>query len=189
MSTWIKKDGKFVKTAGAQRLWVGTEAELNDALKAKVIENNTAAIVVCAASLSFDMLVPVGYIYEQLPGMPDPYQLYAKNGTQIWELLEYNGAFFRAEGGLAAAFQGPEAEDALVPQAHALQSHTHTHISSNGTASGNGATGNSTMWMTYSNPNTWNLIVPGFEDDDYDKRIGVETRPDNMTTRVWKRVA
>ena len=53
----------------------------------------------------FDVSHPVGETYTQYPEQSDPVSLYNQNGIQsTWTLLDYGGAFFRAEGGNALSF-------------------------------------------------------------------------------------
>jgi hypothetical protein len=53
----------------------------------------------------FDTSHPVGETYTQYPEQLDPVSLYNQNGIQsTWTLLDFGGAFFRAEGGNALAF-------------------------------------------------------------------------------------
>lgn len=53
----------------------------------------------------FDFIHPIGETYTQYPEQIDPVTLYNQGGVQsTWILLDYGGAFFRAEGGNALAF-------------------------------------------------------------------------------------
>ena len=53
----------------------------------------------------FNASHPVGETYTQYPEQLDPVSLYNQNGIQsTWTLLDFGGAFFRAEGGNALAF-------------------------------------------------------------------------------------
>lgn len=50
----------------------------------------------------FDALRPIGSTYTQFPGQASPNDLWSNYST--WEVLNYAGAFFRAEGGNAQTF-------------------------------------------------------------------------------------
>lgn len=58
--------------------------------------------------IAFDSCWPVGCTYIQFPNCSDPNYLFiSKMGLKCyWEMLNYNGAFFRAEGTGAANFNG-----------------------------------------------------------------------------------
>lgn len=54
----------------------------------------------------FDLVHPIGEVYVQFPAQLDPQTLYNMNGIQsTWVKQNYSGAFFRADGGNAEAFQ------------------------------------------------------------------------------------
>lgn len=58
------------------------------------------------AKAAFDVAHPIGEVYVQYPWTKDPESLYNHNGVESkWELIDYDGAFFRAEGGNADKFQ------------------------------------------------------------------------------------
>ena len=50
-----------------------------------------------------NQLMPVGYVYHQLPGTPSPLEMHL-HGT--WEEVKYGGVFFRAAGDNALPFTG-----------------------------------------------------------------------------------
>ena len=59
------------------------------------------------AQALFDLVHPIGEIYVQYPATDDPNNLYNITGviTSTWTKQSYSGAFFRADGGNAGAFQ------------------------------------------------------------------------------------
>ena len=72
----------------------------------------------------FDFIHPVGETYIQLPLQPDPATLYNQGGiTSVWTEIDYDGAFFRANGGSADPFI---ASGTLTKQASQNLSHSHT---------------------------------------------------------------
>ena len=50
----------------------------------------------------FDLIRPIGDTYVQYPQQKSPMELWGSFST--WEVINYEGAFFRAEGGNANAF-------------------------------------------------------------------------------------
>lgn len=72
----------------------------------------------------FDIIHPVGEVYVQYPQQDPPATLYNKSGiTSTWTVINYNGAFFRAQGGNAIAFS--EKGSVLSLQSDMVKSHTH----------------------------------------------------------------
>jgi len=108
--------------------------------------------------------LPVGFVYFQLRGQPEPAALFAG----VWENIsaDYAGLFFRVAGGNAAPF----GQD----QNMMIQSHRHTNRE-NSQSSFPGGTGSfGTVGTPPGNSNT------GWEG-------GIETRPVNTTIEVWIR--
>ena len=64
---------------------------------------------------AFDIAHPVGEVYVQYPSQLDPNYLYHREPFSVkgkWELLNYDGCFFRAQGTGASAFSsGVQAEE------------------------------------------------------------------------------
>jgi len=114
--------------------------------------------------------LPVGFIYFQLRGQPEPGAIFA--GT--WQNIssQYAGLFFRVEGGLAAAFGGD--------QGQAIQPHTHTYLKASG----------SLYPMPSGEMGNMTAVVQVRGDNDNTGSFGsTETRPVNTTIRVWKRTS
>ena len=120
-----------------------------------------------------------------------------------WEVINYDGAFFRAEGGNADAFI--EESGVLSKQAGQNLSHTHsiTHshsITDPGHTHGiptavydkqNGGYNDHGYGFEGNNKttnSTTNITVDSFEGNS-DSSGGNENRPENYTIRVWKRTA
>lgn len=59
----------------------------------------------------FNILRPVGSVYTQYPGQPSPNTLWSSYST--WEVLNYAGAFFRANGGNALNFEASLTVDTI----------------------------------------------------------------------------
>ena len=53
-------------------------------------------------NFSYDLLYPIGVTYTQYPGMKSPMELWGD--ISKWEVVNYHGNFFRAEGGLALPY-------------------------------------------------------------------------------------
>ena len=71
----------------------------------KSIEETDGVITAVAGTLSLDVLNitrPVGSTYTQYPMQKSPMELWGTIST--WEVINYGGAFFRAEGGNAMTF-------------------------------------------------------------------------------------
>ena len=63
----------------------------------------TKSLVSASASVQFDIAWPIGVVYTQYPGCKSPNELWGDYST--WVELDYSGAFFRANGGSADAFE------------------------------------------------------------------------------------
>jgi len=119
---------------------------------------------------------PVGVVYVQFPGCDAPGTLFPNT---TWTELNFSGAFFRASGGNASAFNGGL-------QGQDIQSHDHTIRVEFG-ANAN---------VAYSPQNGTYLQVAGVNADTrnaygnaIDATGGTETRPSNYTIKIWKRTA
>ena len=146
----------------------------------------------------FDLTVPVKSTYTQYPGMPDPHQLYNKNGiNSTWEVIDYDGAFFRAGGGNAAEFI--ESEENLVKQEESLQNIT-------GLISGIRVDRGLSFFMTnnaFKRTEIDSISYKKNADDGYLDKLHIfdaslsndaygrreEVAPANYTIRIWKRTA
>ena len=169
---------------------------------------------------AFNTAHPIGEVYVQFPQQDDPETLYNKDGiTSTWTLIDYDGAFFRASGGNAAAFLNKT--DVLTKQAQAtakggLEVYS---ASSGGTASTtSGMSANSTgsakiMYKTDSYTRSGNMTMTSgstigttgasainmgtvtlginvaHSHNMYLRSSDSETRPVNYTIKVWKRTA
>jgi hypothetical protein len=118
--------------------------------------------------------VPIGFIYAQLPGQPEP-----KN---LWPMVEwkdvtsdYAGLFFRAEGGGSAAFG--KTQDENCPRV--------THVKREGRTWNDEVTLPVGEWsgMVESGQggDEWNALAHRFFTS------AVEVRPRNKAVRIWKR--
>ena len=134
-----------------------------------------------------DMVWPIGVIYTQYPQQKSPQELFPNT---TWEEVNYDGAFFRAEGGKAAAFNGGK-------QGQSIQSHNHT-----GSTSTNGAHrhsigfayefyGDENGYRNVTNRGSTETSENGAHSHSFttDSTGGEETRPANYTIRIWKRTA
>lgn len=118
-------------------------------------------------------LYPIGTTYTQYPGKDSPTEL-GLPGT--WENIsdEFAGDFFRAEGGDAETFEGGE-------QAHQFEDHVHDFQHYSGDAAGN----TSTRFRRTDETNTIHMNTKGANSGNY----GTETRPVNVTIRIWERTS
>lgn len=157
----------------------------------------------------FNMNYPIGFTYVQYPQQKSPNELWGSFST--WQEISYDGAFFRASGGNAAAFI--EKSGNLVKQSEQNLSHSHSYTP---TGSVSGFTlGVVARWRDRQNGDSGvsvtNLIthgdfgggggMAGFYDkivyspsfkgtsSDTNNDGGNENRPQNFTIRIWKRVS
>lgn len=129
--------------------------------------------------------IPVRGVYAQFPQQASPEELWPE---AEWQLLNYNGAFFRAQGGNAAAFV--DKQGSLVPQA---ESAPEVKGVINAWSSGStgafvpgkivfflsGGSSGGTINKTDFSLNAGNPV--------YGRRD--EVAPQNFTIRIWKRTA
>ena len=136
-----------------------------------------------------DKVWPIGVIYVQFPQQKSPQELFPNT---TWEEVNYSGAFFRASGGNAAAFNGGKQEELVGSHSDSVTvtggNHRHPYEFSdpyNGGAwdkpvaydnSKNSFTG----WTAYSGDLSMSGTV---------SHSAKENRPANYTIRIWKRTA
>ena len=125
--------------------------------------------------------VPIGHPYIQLPGMPEPSEIY----TGVWENVsaDYAGDFFRVEGGNAEAFD----PDNLTEQLDQMQGHWHEFIQSSTSGSLQGTTSSRNM-SSHSEANA-RVQLPISDGVNGEPRYGIENRSINRTIRIWKKRA
>ncbi|WP_162505180.1 hypothetical protein [Treponema endosymbiont of Eucomonympha sp.] len=114
--------------------------------------------------------MPVGFVYFQLPHKKSAVELFVGNWIIISQ-TEFPGVFFRSEGGNASEF-GSGVQDM------ALQDHSHDYRLAI-YSSGSGAVFYGSDRVTYFRE-TATTGTSG---------TGVETRPVNITIRIWERVS
>lgn len=155
-----------------------------------------------------DMVWPIGVIYTQYPQQKSPQELFPNT---TWEEVNYDGAFFRAAGGKAAAFI--EESGALSKQGQSIQSHdhsfswsgSHSHgVTDPGHAHGiptgtqdSRNDGQNDHAYSHSTNNSTTSAKTGISINSATISIsgttgstgGNETRPENYTIRIWKRTA
>ena len=147
-----------------------------------------------------DMVWPIGVIYTQYPQQKSPQELFPNT---TWEELKYDGAFFRASGGNAAAFI--EKSGVLSKQAGQNLSHTHsiTHSHSitdpghsHGIPTGDQDSRNegyNDHGYSFEGNNRTTASGTGITVDSFSGDSGSsggdENRPANYTIRIWKRTA
>ena len=75
----------------------------------KIFKNNVENEVENKFKSMFDLIRPIGDTYVQYPQQKSPMDLWGTFST--WEVINYDGAFFRAEGTNANAFNGNKQTD------------------------------------------------------------------------------
>lgn len=134
---------------------------------------------------------PVGATYTQYPNQKAPADLW--DGTS-WENIssQFAGNFFRAEGGNASAFGSGTQAQSVQSHAHGI-SEQYIKTQNNGLTNGdflnynaNGSLGGWGMAGTTNNKGTSRLALPAHNTNNAGS---TETRPKNMTIRIWLRTA
>lgn len=181
----------------------GSAATMNSSIAAntKAIEeiNSKLSNIEIGSSIFkslFDIVRPIGDIYVQYPQQANPNELWGVYST--WSIVNYDGAFFRAEGTNASAFI--EKTGDLVKQGELVGSHSDSI-----TVSGGNHTHPYSFGRNYNShyTNTYKL----YDQDTHNNYTGytgysgnlsmsgtvthtsTENRPNNYTIRVWKRTA
>ena len=157
----------------------------------KDVSSANGAVTLQAA---FNAAHPVGETYTQYPQMDDPETLYNKNGvTSKWEVVDYKGAFFRAQGGNADTFKSKW--DVLSLQSESLPNITGNAavqgFNNNNTYTGAFDVSTTVIGKKDSGTGTGNYGGLDFDasrsNSAYGKRN--EVAPANYTIRIWKRTA
>lgn len=175
--------------------------------KLNATKEELIAIKETLKSSVFNLIYPVGVTYVQYPQQASPMELWGSFST--WEVIDYDGAFFRAAGGNANAFI--EESGVLRKQADAIKTHTTGGMSANATGSFYnarsffseefGGEGNVSVDKSYNGENGAYALEWGGTAGKYRSRVyinvshthtysgDVETRPQNYTVKIWKRIA
>ena len=200
--------------------WISTHEDSASAMNSNIIKNQSdinelnnklSSIEQTNFKAIFDLVRPVGDVYVQYPQQANPNELWGAFST--WQVVNYDGAFFRAEGTNANAFI--EKTGVLVKQANSIKSHNHNfywegshrHSLWSGNDYGDktfgfGQTSYSLGVAGQANPAGLNYrdIMGKYSNQVMsDTKIvvsgstknfgGDETRPDNFTMRIWKRIS
>ena len=125
-------------------------------------------------------IVPIGFVYTQYPGQPTPDELYKT--TDAWENIssQYAGDFFRAEGGLAGAFNSSR-------QDYEWKSFWMTDTVQNGNNYSHIDVYMGKSLISYVGnlfTGSWNAPAAAIGT----KWDTSEIRPSNYTVRIWKRI-
>ena len=177
----------------------GSAATMNSSIAA-----NTKAIEEINSKLSgssifkslFDIVRPIGDIYVQYPQQANPNELWGVYST--WSIVNYDGAFFRAEGTNANAFI--EKTGNLVKQGELVGSHSdsitvtggnHAHPYSFGRNYNSQYNNTYKLYDANTHENytgytgySGNLSMSGTV-----THTSTENRPANFTIKIWKRTA
>lgn len=162
-------------------------------LKTEQLDDSSVSTDKLQLQALFNIFRPVGSVYTQYPQQASPMDLWGSFST--WEVVDYDGAFFRAAGGNANAFI--EKSGNLVKQGQSLLKHSHTGTTSEDglhrhyfnydpktTSGGAGAVlnrGSATQWTNEAGLHSHTFTT--------DKTGEDENRPDNFTVRIWLRTA
>ena len=147
---------------------------------------------------------PINATYVQFPQQASPNELWGNIST--WTELNYSGAFFRASGGNAAAFNGGKQWQSIQSHnhnfswsgkhSHSINDPGHNHQVELGIDDGGAGHGGERTERHYGLDYTIKSTT-GISVDSATISISgttgsagtTETRPDNYTIRVWKRTA
>ena len=175
--------------------WISTHEDSASAMNSDIIKNQSdinelnnklSSMEQTNFKAIFDIVRPVGDTYVQYPQQANPNELWGTFST--WQVVNYDGAFFRAEGTNANAFI--EKTDNLVKQQEGLPNITGTlgGTSPDGYPSGafhrseNGYKYESGGYKQYN----WQFNA-AWCSTIYGKSSHVT--PVNYTIRIWKRTA
>ena len=177
--------------------WISTHKDSASAMNSNIIKNQSdinelnnklSSIEQTNFKAIFDLVRPIGDTYVQYPQQASPMELWGSFST--WQVVNYDGAFFRAEGTNANAFI--EKTGNLIKQEQSIQSHKHTinHTHSRGTMDITGQIAgapcsSSYFYSSYAN-GAFSLVGWG-----YGKTRGVDWNPDSslianfVASRTW----
>lgn len=132
----------------------------------------------------FEELMPVGYLYTQYAGTPDPTTLYPK-ATWANISASYAGNFFRVEGGLASDFESGRQEESVPNITGYIPYVVGGQTGSGGAFSYETATNLGYAQVT-SNTNAHIAFNASRSNPAYGRRN--EVAPQNQTIRIWRKV-
>ncbi len=185
--------------------WISTHEGSASAMNSSIVAN-TKAIEEINSKLSdieigssifkqlFDIVRPIGDTYVQYPQQASPNELWGAYSS--WSIVNYDGAFFRAEGTNANAFI--EKTGNLIKQGELVGSHSdsitvsggnHTHPYSFGRNYGSHTTYKLYDQETYDNYTGYTGYSGNLSMSGTSNHTATENRPTNYTIRVWKRTA
>lgn len=202
------------QTSGGVKIYVGVTYSNNDTQAIATREDNpkdgalmkwdaaTKKLVSANISVQFDLAWPIGVTYVQYPQQASPMDLWGDFST--WEVINYDGAFFRAEGTNADAFI--EKTGVLVKQVDQNKAHSHTASGMDQNSEGSfmiadgacigsisGFVKERIGWTNYRGMKEQASYAGVRMDISHTHTInpdgGDETRPSNYTMRVWKRIS
>lgn len=151
------------------------------------------------AQFVFDAVRPVGSTYVQFPQQEEPNALFNKNGvTSTWAVINYDGAFFRAQGTGAENFIDKNGvlkkQGGAVPNIKGSIISEHSNRGDVEYSASEAFKGSSVfdVGRTGSNDGSYHTgIKINFSAADSNGlyKDNSEVRPENYTIRVWKRTA
>jgi len=130
-----------------------------------------------------DSIIPVGFIYAQMPGFPSPTVLWSwATWAPDTSEVPLDGSFLRIGGGEAGAYGAAQ-------QAQQLPAHTHA-IANVGSVLNPTADKNTPEGPDYQNSSgysRYHFVTPTTVTGE--AGVGTELRPINKTVKFWKRTA
>ena len=191
--------------------WISTHEDSASAMNSNIIKNQSdinelnnklSSMEQTNFKAIFDLVRPIGDTYVQYPQQASPMDLWGAFST--WQVVNYDGAFFRAEGTNANAFI--EKTDNLVKQVDQNKAHSHTASGMNQNSEGSflihdgadigsisGFVKERIGWTNYRGMSSQASYAGVRMDISHTHTInpdgGNETRPQNYTIKVWVRTA
>lgn len=139
------------------------------------------------SQMAFNAAHPIGSYYIQFPKFSDPNALYNKNNViSAWSIVDFGGAFFRAEGGDFASAYGSGLQKAALPNIKGGAGSFEYPLTATGPFKGE--------FYNTGHSNTGSSGGRGaleFDANNCNKIYGrrEEVAPENYTIRIWKRTA
>ena len=189
------------QTSGGVKIYEGVTYSNNDTQALATREDNPKdgafmrwdaakkRLVSASINNQFDLVWPIGVTYTQYPQQASPMDLWG--AFSKWEVINYNGAFFRAEGTDAVAFNG-DIQDEGLPDIWGDFSGCYFRGSSSMT--GRGAFSSTSITATqysgykelYGRETEKLVFLASANNDIYGRSAHVT--PVNYTYRIWKRI-
>ena len=192
ISDWIKNHANDASAMNSDI--IKNQSDINE------LNNKLSSIEQTNFKAIFDLVRPIGDTYVQYPQQANPNELWGAFST--WQVVNYDGAFFRAEGTNANAFI--EKTGNLVKQNEGLPNitgsfHGTAHCNNNSSIiqsySGGGAISDSLgAYINHRMPDNHTKAIDVLYSLNASKSNSIygassHVTPENYTMRIWKRIS